>query len=59
MATHSSILDEEIPQTEERGGLLSTGLQRVRHNHHHDWTTKEFPGGPLFRDEGTGEKERK
>ena len=35
MATHSSILVWRIPWTEEPGGLLSTGLQRVRHN----WTT--------------------
>ena len=32
MATHSNILAWEIPQTEEPGGLQSTGLQRVRHN---------------------------
>ena len=31
-ATHSSILSWRIPQTEEPGGLQSTGLQRVRHN---------------------------
>ena len=30
MATHSSILACEIPWTEEPGGLLSVGLQRVR-----------------------------
>ena len=29
MTTHSSILAWEIPWTEEPGGLLSTGLQRV------------------------------
>ena len=29
MATHSSILAWRIPRTEEPGGLLSTGLQRV------------------------------
>ena len=28
MATHSSILAWEIPQTEESGGSLSTGLQK-------------------------------
>ena len=28
MATHSSILDWEIPWTEESGGLQSMGLQR-------------------------------
>ena len=32
MATHSSILAWEIPWTEEPGGLLSMGSQRVRHN---------------------------
>ena len=32
MATHSSILAWRIPQTEEPGGLQSTGLQRVRRN---------------------------
>ena len=30
MATHSSTLAWEIPRTEESGGLLSLGLQRVR-----------------------------
>ena len=30
MATHSSILAWEIPQTEEPGWLQSTGWQRVR-----------------------------
>jgi len=32
MATHSSILAWEIPQTEESGGLQFMGLQKVRHN---------------------------
>ena len=32
MATHSSILAYRIPWTEEPGGLLSMGSQRVRHN---------------------------
>ena len=32
MATHSSILDWEIPWTEEAGGPQSMGSQRVRHN---------------------------
>ena len=32
MATHSSILAWEIPQTEEPGRLQSTGLQRVGYN---------------------------
>ena len=35
MATHSSILAWRIPQTEEPGGLQSTGSQRVTH----DWAT--------------------
>ena len=32
MATHSSILLWRIPWTEEPGGLLSIGSQRVRHD---------------------------
>ena len=32
IATHSSILAWEIPWTEEPDGLLSMGLQSVRHN---------------------------
>jgi len=32
MATHSSILAWEIPQTEEPRELQSMGSQRVRHN---------------------------
>ena len=32
MATHSSILAWEIPWTEEPGGLMSIGLQTVRHS---------------------------
>ena len=32
MATHSNILAWKIPQTEEPGGLQSTGLQRVGHD---------------------------
>ena len=32
VATHSSILAQSIPWTEEPGGLQSTGSQRVRHN---------------------------
>ena len=35
MATHSSILAWRIPWTEEPGGLLSMGSQRVGH----DWAT--------------------
>ena len=31
MATHSSVLAWRIPQTEEPGGLQSTGSHRVRH----------------------------
>ena len=32
MAIHSSILAWEIPCTEESGGLLTKGSQRVRHD---------------------------
>ena len=32
MATHSSILAWKIPWTEEPGGLLCIGSQRVRHD---------------------------
>ena len=32
VATHSSILDWEIPCIEEPGGLQSMGSQRVRHS---------------------------
>ena len=32
MATHSNILDWEIPWTREPGGLQSIGLERIRHN---------------------------
>ena len=32
MATHSSILAQRIPWTEEPGGLESMGSQRVEHN---------------------------
>ena len=32
METHSSILTQRIPWTEEPGGLQSMGSQRVRHN---------------------------
>ena len=32
MATHSSILAERIPWTEEAGGLQSIGLKKVRHD---------------------------
>ena len=39
MATHSRILDWEIPCTEEPGGLQPTGSQRVGH----EWVTKPPP----------------
>ena len=39
MATHSNSLAQEIPWTEEPGGIQSTGPQRVRH----DWATNTFP----------------
>ena len=32
VATHSRILAQRIPWTEEPGGLQSMGLQRVRHD---------------------------
>ena len=32
MATHSSVLAWEIPQTEEPGGLQSMGVHRIRHD---------------------------
>ena len=32
MATYSNILAQEIPWTEEPGGVESTGQQRVRHD---------------------------
>ena len=31
-ATHSSILDQRIPRSEEAGGLQSMGSHRVRHD---------------------------
>ena len=37
MATHFSILTQNISWTEEPGGLQSMGLQRVRQ----DWVTKQ------------------
>ena len=39
--THSSILAWRIPQTEEPGGLQSTGSQRVGHN----WATNIYYRG--------------
>ena len=38
MATHSSILAQRIPGTEEPGRLQSMGWQSVGH----DWTTNTF-----------------
>ena len=32
MATHSNVLAWRTPQTEELGGLLSTGSPRIGHN---------------------------
>ena len=32
MTTHSSVLAWKIPWTKESGGLLSIGLQRIRHD---------------------------
>ena len=40
MATHSSILAWEIPQTEEPGGLQSMGLQKGRTQLSDEKTTK-------------------
>ena len=39
MGTHSRILALKIPWTEEAGGLLPMGSQRVRHDsaHMHAW----------------------
>ena len=50
MATHSSMLPERIPWTEEPGGLQSMGLQRVGH----EWATelnwtKDFPSDPVVK----------
>ena len=41
MVTHSSILAQTIPWTEEPGGLQSMGSQRVKH----DWATNTFTLG--------------
>ena len=38
MVTHTSILPQRIPRTEEPGGLQSMGSQRVRY----DWVTNSF-----------------
>ena len=38
VAAHSSILAWEVPWTEEAGGLLPMGSQRVRHN----WVTEDM-----------------
>ena len=40
MATHSTILAWEMPQTEELGGLQSMKLQRLEH----DLMTEHFRG---------------
>ena len=45
MATHSRILAQIIPRTEEPGGLQSMGLQRVRQ----DWGTNTFTFSPNTR----------
>ena len=51
MATHSSILAQKIPWTEEPGGLQSMGSQRVGHS----LATKQtklievFPRGPVVK----------
>ena len=48
IAIHSSILAWKIPWTEESGGLLSMGLQRVQH----DLVTEQqqgFPGGSVVK----------
>ena len=42
MATHSSILAWRIPWTEEPGGLLSTGLQRLNRLSTHDKGSSYF-----------------
>ena len=42
MATHSSILAWRIPGTEEPGGVLSMGSQRVRHEATNTCTHKAF-----------------
>ena len=47
MATHSSILAWEIPQTEETSGLQSLESQRVRHNL---VTNKQHPVGEMRTD---------
>ena len=39
MATHSNILAQRIPWTEEPGRLQSTGLQRIGHDLYADDTT--------------------
>ena len=46
MATHSSILAWRIPWPEERGGLQSTGSQRIGHNlaTKPPWPQKGFSG---------------
>ena len=53
MATHSSILAQSIPWTEEPGGLQSTGSQRVRHN----WAANPFTRNEEW-DSETGKAEK-
>ena len=45
MANHSSILPGESPWTEEAGGLLSIGLQRIRHDL---WTKQQCMSVSVF-----------
>ena len=47
METHSSILAWRIPWTEEPDGLLSIGLQRVRHEGS-DFATRAWANSEFF-----------
>ena len=47
MATHSSVLVWRSPWTEEPDELLSTGLQKVRHDCF--TISTRFPGGPVVK----------
>ena len=49
VATHSSILAWGIPWTEETGGLLCIGMQRVIHDWS-EWTHMQEKGYPNFRE---------
>ena len=49
MTTHSSILPWGIPGIEEPGGVLSMGLQRVRHK---EWKWAAFTHSHSLRDQG-------